>query len=172
MPLVALRFLLGHRSQVLSVFWTHSQESVRKVYKIASALGHSQSYAIPAKQALPHPRGFSPRPTLVESFFSRLVPSCAPRFQQLSLNEWRLLKIVLRNMTVLSLLACARCYSLSWLRYCNILICVHPECSSSDGTKIRFCSLNDFCSSAVVLRVYERGHAIGCKCQGDSVSGR
>ncbi len=42
------------------------------------------------------------------------------------------------------------------LRYCNILICVHPECSFSDGTKISFCSLNDFCSSAVVLRVYER----------------
>lgn len=54
---------------MLSVFWTHSQESVRNVYKKAFALGRFQSYAIPAKQALPHPRGFSPRPILVESFF-------------------------------------------------------------------------------------------------------
>lgn len=97
----------------------------------------------------------------MESVFSTVAIS--HNVQQLSLNEWRLLKIVLRNMTALSFLA----YALFQL------ILIFPCVSTMNGTKICFYSVTDFfCSNAVVLRVYKRGHVLIWKCLGDSVSPR
>lgn len=164
MPLVALRFLVGHCSQVLSLHRTHSQKCLQKAF----SQFHSWSYAIPAEQALPHPCGFSPRPTLVESVFSTVASS--HNVQQLSLNEWRLLKIVLRNMSAFIVFPCI----CSVTAYPDIPMCFDYECSfSNHGTKICFYSVTDFfCSNAVVLRVYEQSHVLIWKCLGDSVSAR